>query len=259
MALVAERPHNKHGRSVFIRDGLKVNNISVCEEENVELIIVELSVIVHSMYKPPPEPFRLPTLGQRNKLHIVIGDFNSHSTPQQTATENMWSNVRTQTTCHSYTTRYYRNHSTVQFGSRDTTRISSLYRQTFRIYILSVYNPFSDRVGLPLRNIRTPSLPVMDMFSVDLKFCHVRLYTLQPCPSWSSNRSSSFNSILHTFLRPVLVTFPHHLTIPSQPTTSNDSCDRLNSNQLSLCFTCSVFQGNTTHPSNHLHLCSFQL
>ena len=81
MALVAERPHNKHDSSVVIRDGLKVNNISVCEEGNVELIIVELSgVIVHFMYKPPPEPFRLPALGQRNKPHIVIGDFNSHTT-----------------------------------------------------------------------------------------------------------------------------------------------------------------------------------
>ena len=30
MALVAERPHNKHGISVFVRDGLKVNSISVC-------------------------------------------------------------------------------------------------------------------------------------------------------------------------------------------------------------------------------------
>ena len=52
MALVAERPHNKHDTSVFIRDGLKVNNISVCEEENVELNTVELpGVVVHSMYK----------------------------------------------------------------------------------------------------------------------------------------------------------------------------------------------------------------
>ena len=32
------------------------------------------------MYKPPPELFRLPALGQRIKPHIVIGDFNSHST-----------------------------------------------------------------------------------------------------------------------------------------------------------------------------------
>ena len=46
-----------------------------------QLITVELSgVVIHSMYKPPPEPFRLPALGQSNKPHIVIGDFNSHST-----------------------------------------------------------------------------------------------------------------------------------------------------------------------------------
>ena len=80
MALVAERPH-KHGSSVFIRDGLEVNNISVCGEENGELITVELpGVVVHFMYKPPPKPFRLPALGQRNKSHIVIGDSNSQST-----------------------------------------------------------------------------------------------------------------------------------------------------------------------------------
>ena len=37
-------------------------------------------VIVHSLYKPPPEPFLLPPLGRRIKPHIIIGDFNSHST-----------------------------------------------------------------------------------------------------------------------------------------------------------------------------------
>ena len=69
MPLVAERPYNKHSSSVFIRDGLKVNNISACEEENVELITVELpAVVVHAKYKPPHKPL------------IVIGDFNSHST-----------------------------------------------------------------------------------------------------------------------------------------------------------------------------------
>ena len=53
MALVAERPHNKHGSSVFVRDGLKVNNMSVCEEDNDEPITVELpGVVVHSVYKP---------------------------------------------------------------------------------------------------------------------------------------------------------------------------------------------------------------
>ena len=46
---------------------------------------------------------------------------------------------------------------------------------------------------------------------------------------WS--RSSAFNSILHTF-HPDVITFPHYMSIPSQRTTSNDSCDRLNSNEL---------------------------
>ena len=77
MALVAERIHNKHGNSIFIRDGLKVNKIYVCEEDNVELSTVELpGVVVHSMYKLSPQ---LSTLGQRNKHHIVIGDFSSHN------------------------------------------------------------------------------------------------------------------------------------------------------------------------------------
>ena len=79
MTLVVERPHNKHGSSIFVRDGLRVNSISVCEEENVEFITVELPGVVHSLYKPPPEPFLLPPLGQRIKPHIVIGNFNSHS------------------------------------------------------------------------------------------------------------------------------------------------------------------------------------
>ena len=40
-------------------------------------------------------------------------------------------------------------------------------------------------------------------------------------------------------------------------TTSNDSCDRLNSNQLYQFFSFpSAFHRHTTHPSNHLHLCS---
>ena len=81
MALVAERPHNKHGSSVFVKDGLKVNSISVCEENNVEFITVELpGVMVHTVYKPPTEQFLLPPLGSRNMPYIVIGDFNSHNT-----------------------------------------------------------------------------------------------------------------------------------------------------------------------------------
>ena len=60
VVLVAERPHNKdvwygacswtsnnkHGSSVFVRDGLKMNSLSVCEEENVEFITVQLPGVV---------------------------------------------------------------------------------------------------------------------------------------------------------------------------------------------------------------------
>ena len=47
----------------------------------MELItIVMPGVVVHSVYKPPNDPFELPALGHRNLPHIVIGDFNSHST-----------------------------------------------------------------------------------------------------------------------------------------------------------------------------------
>ena len=44
--------------------------------------------------------------------------------------------------------------------------------------------------------------------------------------------------ILHTFFHQVLVILTHHMSIPSQPTTSNYSCDRLNTHQLSQFFTC---------------------
>ena len=139
MTLVAERPHNKHGSSVFVRDGLKVNSISVREEENVEFITVEHpGVVVHSLYKPPPEPFLLPPLGQRIKLHIVIG-VRSGDTPQRIATEKRSSNGQIQTDCHSSTTRNWRNHLTVQYVRMDTTRTSSLYLQTFRICVRSLF------------------------------------------------------------------------------------------------------------------------
>ena len=90
MALVAERPHNKPGNSVFVRDGLKVNSISACEEDHVEFITVELpGVVIHSVYKPPVEQFLLPPLGSRNMPHIIIGDFNSHNTLwRYTSTDN---------------------------------------------------------------------------------------------------------------------------------------------------------------------------
>ena len=81
MTLVAERPHDKYGSAIFIRDDLKVKSISVTAANHVEVITAELpDVVVHSVYKPPSEQFVLPPLGNRSLPQIVIGDFNSHNT-----------------------------------------------------------------------------------------------------------------------------------------------------------------------------------
>ena len=80
MSLVAECPHNKYGSAVFIRDDPKVKGISICEEDDVELITIELcNAIIQPVYKPPNKQFILPPLQQGNKLHVVIRDFNSHN------------------------------------------------------------------------------------------------------------------------------------------------------------------------------------
>ena len=81
MTLVAERPHDKYGSAIFIRDDLKVESISVTAANHVEVITAELpDVIVHSGYKPPSEQFVLPPLRHRSLPQIVIGDFNSYNT-----------------------------------------------------------------------------------------------------------------------------------------------------------------------------------
>ena len=81
MSLVAERPHNKYGSAILTRDDLKVDNVYERVQGIVELITSVMSgVVVHSVYKPPNDQFVLPALGHRYLSHIVIGDFNSHST-----------------------------------------------------------------------------------------------------------------------------------------------------------------------------------
>ena len=74
MTLVAERPHDKYGSVIFIRDDLKVKGISVTSANHVEVITAELpDVVGHPFYKPPNEQFVLPPFGNS-------GYFNSHNT-----------------------------------------------------------------------------------------------------------------------------------------------------------------------------------
>ena len=81
MSLVAERPHNKCGSAILIKEDLKVENVYERVQGTVVIITIVMSgVVVHSVYKPPNEQFALPAFGHRDFPHIVIGDFNSHST-----------------------------------------------------------------------------------------------------------------------------------------------------------------------------------
>ena len=91
MVLVAERSHNKHGSSVFVRYGLKVNSISVCEEDTVEFITVYLTDVVgHSVYKPQAEQFLLPPLEAETclTLYLATSTTTAHAgdTPQLIST-----------------------------------------------------------------------------------------------------------------------------------------------------------------------------
>ena len=76
MTLVAERPHDKYGSAIFIRDELKVEYFCHCSQP----CLSDYSRPTHSVYKPPSEQFVLPSLGHRSLPQIVIGDFNSHNT-----------------------------------------------------------------------------------------------------------------------------------------------------------------------------------
>ena len=121
-----------------------MNSIYVCEEDNVGFIKVELpGVVVHSVYTPPAEQFLLPPHGSRTMPHIVIGDFNSHNTLWgYTSTDNdgkavdMW----VQSIYHSYIMRSCRNHSTLLYRRKGTSRTSYLHRQTFRICVRSLFS-----------------------------------------------------------------------------------------------------------------------
>ena len=67
------------------------------------------------------------------------------------------------------------------------------------------------------------------------------------------------STLISIHFSPSLHNFLHHVSKSSQSTTSDNSCDRFNSYQVYQFFPSHVFHVDATHPSNHLHLCSFKL
>ena len=125
-----------YGSAILISDDLKVVNVYERVQWTVELITIVMSgVVVHSVYKPPNDQFALPALGHRDLPHIVIGDFNSHSTSwgtQQITMEKRLTNGQIHASSQSFMILNYRNPSTVQDGRKATTQISSLHLEVSR-------------------------------------------------------------------------------------------------------------------------------
>ena len=112
-------------------------------------------------------------------------------------------------------------------------------------YILSVYSPFSDRVGLPLHNIISLFLHVMDIFSSSAISTTI-LYNHVLLGRPTDLLPSTLNSI-HFFTQSsalFLITYPYYLSLTPVMTVLIGSAP---TNFLNSSF---VFHENTTHPSN---------
>ena len=147
ITLVAERPHDKYGSAIFIRDDLKMKSISVSAAYLVEVITAELpDVVVHSVHKPPSEQFILPPLGHRSLPQIVIGDFNSHNTIWgYDATDNnvvavvQWAESNSLTLIHDAKLKKYFN--SARWKKRDNTDLIVASYIIDNMCVKSVLNP----------------------------------------------------------------------------------------------------------------------
>ena len=89
--LTIERPHAQYGSAIFVTSGIIVNATSLTEVNNIEILRVDLGGIsVTSVYKPPGERFSFhqPPTSVGDQHHVIIGDFNSHSSTWGYATTN---------------------------------------------------------------------------------------------------------------------------------------------------------------------------
>ena len=124
---------------LFSSDDLKVENFIKGVQGTVELITIVMSgVVEYSVYNPPNDQFALPALSHRDLPHIVIGDFNSHSTSwvmtQQITMEQRLNSGQIHATSHSCMTLNYRNASTVQAG-RKAKPISHICIWKHRVHV----------------------------------------------------------------------------------------------------------------------------
>ena len=83
MKLAIERPHDKYGRAIFVKNDVTIDKTSMTESDNIEILTVNLGKLaVTSVYKPPgsTSAFEEPETFSYEHVNVIIGDFNSHST-----------------------------------------------------------------------------------------------------------------------------------------------------------------------------------
>ena len=104
-----------------------MDNASVSENDNIEVLSIELmGISVSSVYKPPIETFCLPNAVTDGRVNVVIGDFNSHSVTwgygeTNEDGEKVLRTGRMQIRCHSYMMQSSPTPLTVAGGDVDTT------------------------------------------------------------------------------------------------------------------------------------------
>ena len=83
MKLVVERPHEKYGSAIFTKRDTIIDETSLSDNDNVEILTVSLGKpSVTSMYKPPGSTFSFlePETYNHQQVNVIMGDFNSQST-----------------------------------------------------------------------------------------------------------------------------------------------------------------------------------
>ncbi|CAH1277303.1 Hypp9553 [Branchiostoma lanceolatum] len=82
MHLVIFHGSRVQGSDFYIRDKTSVKSCFDHSADGLELLRVKANnITITSVYKPPPTPFKWPEdLSTDDGVHLVIGDFNSHST-----------------------------------------------------------------------------------------------------------------------------------------------------------------------------------
>ncbi|KAK4311281.1 hypothetical protein Pmani_016968 [Petrolisthes manimaculis] len=158
MHLIIHHPSPVYGSAIYAKDKSVILNSSDFSEGGIEIIQVDTTHFkITSVYKPPAIPFQWPqTLQISDKSHLIIGDFNSHSTT--------WGYNQTNNDGEAVEEWAASNDLTIMYDAKDhATFQSSRWRRGYNpdlAFITSrYYTSFGKSIGNPIP--RTQHNPVI--------------------------------------------------------------------------------------------------